>query len=220
MHRITDEKVDRFLQKHLNPYEGILKDMELYATEHKVPIVQPEVARLLAILMQIKKPQRILEVGCAIGYSAILMHQAYPDATIDTIEREADMAKIAEENIKKAQASDHIHILYGDACDIVPRLSQEVTEKTKYDVLFLDAAKSRYGDFLPHCVRLLKKGGLLIGDNVLFRGMVARDYDEVPHAIRTIYYRLNEFHDALQHQPELESSVLPMGDGVSISIRK
>lgn len=220
MHRITDEKVDKFLQKHLNSHTGLLQELEEYALQNNVPIVQPEVARLLSILVKMQKPKRILEVGCAIGYSALLMLEAAPDACLTTIERDAAMKESAEANFAKAGVQEKVHIIEGDACEIVPRLTAQNCEAEKYDLIFLDAAKSRYGDFLPYCVQLLKKGGLLIGDNVLFRGMVARDYDEVPHAIRTIYYRLNEFHDALQKTDELESSILPMGDGVSISIRK
>jgi Predicted O-methyltransferase len=220
MDRVNDEKVDIYLRKHLNPYEGIFNTLEAYAEEHAIPIVQPEVARLLCLLAKTNHTKRILEVGCAIGYSTLLLSQACPDAEIVTIERDENMIKKAQENIKLAGRADKIQILQGDACEIIPQINMQNKETQKFDFIFLDAAKSRYNDFLPHCIRLLLPGGLLVCDNVLFRGMVARDYDEVPHAIRTIYYRLNEFHDALQVNSDLESSVIPMGDGVSVSIRK
>lgn len=217
MNRITDGQVDEFLKSHLKPYEGIFHTLEIYANDHKVPIVQPEVARLLCLLAKMNHPKRILEVGCAIGYSALLLADACPDASIITVERDEAMIEIAKENFKVAGKSEQIQILHADACECIPELS---LEGQMFDFLFLDAAKSRYHDFLPSCIHMLRKGGLLVCDNVLFRGMVARGYDEVPHAIRTIYYRLNEFHDALLESQDLETSVIPIGDGVSVSLRK
>jgi len=217
--RITNDQVNEFLRSHLNPYHGIFKELEVYAEENAIPIVQPEVARLICMLAKLNHTKRILEVGCAIGYSTLLFSEACPDAEVVTIERDEAMIQLAEANIKKAGKSDKIRILKGDAREVVPELSQN-EENQKFDFIFLDAAKSRYNDFLPHCIQLLVPGGLLVCDNVLFRGMVAREYDKVPHAIRTIYYRLNEFHDALQNNTDLESTVIPMGDGVSVSIRK
>lgn len=193
---------------------GILKELEDYAEKNSVPIVQPETAKLLEVLMCIKRPLRILEVGCAIGYSAILMAQYLADGgSITTLEWDADMAQIARGNIEKAGLSDKITVICNDAKDVLPTLTGE------YDVIFLDGPKAHYIYMLNDCIRLLKKGGMLISDNILYKGMIADDEHVIRRKI-TIVKRLRRFISAQMQRGELETVILPLGDGVTVAVKK
>ncbi|MBQ3037767.1 MAG: O-methyltransferase [Clostridia bacterium] len=205
--------ITEYLRKDIPPRSGILKELEDYAKEHGVPIVQPETAQLLEVLSAIKRPKRILEVGCAIGYSAILMAQ-YLDVggTVTTLEWDADTAQIARENIKKAGLEDTINVINNDAKEVIPTLSAE------YDIIFLDGPKAHYIYMLNDCIRLLKKGGLLIADNVLYKGMTADDNHVIRRKI-TIVKRLRRFISAQMQRNELKTVVLPLGDGVTVAVK-
>ena len=193
---------------------GILKELEDYAEKHSIPIVQPETAKLLEVLTATKKPQRILEVGCAIGYSAILMAQYLEKGgSITTLEWDADMAEIARDNIEKAGLSDSIKVIQNDAKEVVKTLTGE------YDIIFLDGPKAHYIYMLNDCIRLLKKGGMLISDNVLYKGMTADDEHVIRRKI-TIVKRLRRFISAQMQRAELETVILPLGDGVTVSVKK
>ena len=193
---------------------GILKELEEYAEKNSVPIVQPETAKFLETMMCIKRPVRILEVGCAIGYSAILMSQYLADGgSITTLEWDAETAEIARKNIGKAGLSDKIKVVLGDAKDIVPSLTGE------YDVIFLDGPKAHYIYMLNDCIRLLKKGGMLISDNILYKGMIADDEHVIRRKI-TIVKRLRRFISAQMQREELETVILPLGDGVTVAVKK
>ncbi len=182
--------ITEYLRKEIPQKRGILKELEDYAKENQVPIVQPETAQLL-------------EVGCAIGYSAILMAQYLEDGgTITTLEWDADMAQIARENIKKAGLSDVINVIYNDAKEVIPTLTAE------YDIIFLDGPKAHYIYMLNDCIRLLKKGGLLISDNVLYKGMTADDEHVIRRKI-TIVKRLRRFLSAQMQREELKTVILP-----------
>ena len=205
--------ITEYLRKDIPPRSGILKELEDYAKEHSVPIVQPETAQLLEVLSAIKRPKRILEVGCAIGYSAILMAQ-YLDVggTVTTLEWDADTAQIARENIKKAGLEDTINVINNDAKEVIPTLSAE------YDIIFLDGPKAHYIYMLNDCIRLLKKGGLLIADNVLYKGMTADDNHVIRRKI-TIVKRLRRFISAQMQRNELKTVVLPLGDVVTVAVK-
>lgn len=193
---------------------GILKELEDYAEKHSIPIVQPETAKLLEVLTAIKSPKRILEVGCAIGYSAILMAQYLENGgSITTLEWDADMAEIARKNIEKAGLLGSITVIQNDAKEVIPRLTGE------YDIIFLDGPKAHYIYMLNDCIRLLKKGGVLISDNVLYKGMTADDEHVVRRKI-TIVKRLRRFISAQMQRIELETVILPLGDGVTVSVKK
>ncbi len=209
---INHEYIIRYLRDILPKREGLLKEMEDYAAAHDVPISQPETMRLLEVLTELTKAQNILEVGCAIGYSAICMAQAGAE-NIDTIEISEEMAKLAEENIKKAGLSARIHIHPGDAKEILPTLDGQ------YDIIFVDAAKAQYGEFFPHCMRMLKTGGLLVSDNVLYKGMTATD-ELMQRRKITIIKRLRNYLSMLSSHNELSTTVLPIGDGVALSVHK
>lgn len=205
--------ITEYLRKEIPQKSGILKELEDYAKENQVPIVQPETAQLLEVLCAVKRPQRILEVGCAIGYSAILMAQYLEEGgTITTLEWDADMAEIARENIKKAGLLDVINVIYNDAKEVIPTLTAE------YDIIFLDGPKAHYIYMLNDCIRLLKKGGLLISDNVLYKGMTADDEHVIRRKI-TIVKRLRRFLSAQMQREELKTVILPLGDGVSVATK-
>lgn len=206
--------ITSYLRNEIPERQGILKELEEYAAENSVPIVQPETAKLLETLMCIKRPGRILEVGCAIGYSAILMAQYMAeDGSISTVEWDADMTELARKNIEKAGLSDRITVINNDAKEVLPRLTGE------YDVIFLDGPKAHYIYMLNDCIRLLKKGGILISDNILYKGMVADDEHVIRRKI-TIVKRLRRFISAQMQRAELETVILPLGDGVTVSVKK
>lgn len=206
--------ITSYIRGEIPQRSGILKELEIFAEKNSVPIVQPETAKFLETMMCIKRPARILEVGCAIGYSAILMSQYLADGgSITTLEWDAETAEIARKNIEKAGLSDKIKVVLGDAKDIVPSLTGE------YDVIFLDGPKAHYIYMLNDCIRLLKKGGMLISDNILYKGMIADDEHVIRRKI-TIVKRLRRFISAQMQRDELETVILPLGDGVTVAVKK
>lgn len=211
---ITHSYIIDFIRESLSASGGILKELEDFAKDTGVPIASAEVASLLKVLCLIFKPSRVLEVGSAIGYSAILMAHSLPsDAKITTIERDADMARMARQNIHAAGFSDRIELLEADAEPLLSVLDGE------YDMIFLDAAKAHYIHFLPDCIRLLRPGGLLISDNVLYGGMVA-SRSLLNRRKITIVKRLKKYIHAICHTPQLISTIIPIGDGVALSYKK
>lgn len=211
---ISYDYINEYIRKTIKENKGILKELEEFAAENYVPIVHPEVARLLLVLGNLVKPSRVLEVGTAIGYSAILLSDVLkPGGRIDTIEKDECMVEWAKENIKKAGKADVINVIAGEAFEVLQFLNG------KYDMIFLDAAKGQYPEFLPECLRLLEKGGLLVSDNVLYQGMVAKD-GLVPRKKRTLVYRLRHYLDTICSSEELETSIIPIGDGVALSYKK
>lgn len=205
--------ITEYLRNETPEHDGFLKELEEYAKENSVPIVQPETAQLLSVLCAIKRPLRILEVGCAIGYSSILMSEFLEKGgTITTLEWDADTAEIARENIKKAGLCDVINVICNDAKEVIPTLSAE------YDIIFLDGPKAHYIYMLNDCIRLLKKGGLLIADNVLYKGMTADDEHVIRRKI-TIVKRLRRFISAQMQRNELKTVLLPLGDGVTVAVK-
>lgn len=209
---VNYEYIIRYLRDLLPKKEGLLGELEDFAKEYSVPISQPETMRLLEVLIRIGRIKSVLEVGCAIGYSAISMINAGCEK-IDTIELSADAARVAGENFKKAGMEDKITLHFGDAKDVLPQMEGE------YDMIFMDAAKAQYQEFFPNCMRLLKSGGVLVSDNVLYKGMTATDELVVRRKI-TIVKRLRKYLEMISSIPELETTILPIGDGVAISYKK
>ncbi|MEA4825853.1 O-methyltransferase [Clostridium sp. JNZ J1-5] len=193
---------------------GILKDLEDFADREHVPIVQKEVANYLKCMVTIQKPKKILELGTAIGYSAILMELASKgQCHITTIERDKNMIDIAKQNIIKSGFEDKITVVEGDCLEVLPTISGE------YDLIFMDAGKGHYNDFLPYCLKLLKKQGIIIADNVLFRGMVASN-ELVQRRKITIVKRMRSYLEMVSNDKNLITSVIPMGDGIAITTRR
>lgn len=210
---IAQPYVTEYITNELRKNSGILKELEDYAHKHSVPIVSPETARLISALGYMIRPCSILEVGCAIGYSAIILAQTLrPGGCITTLEYDKKTAAAAEANIKRAGLSDRIKVVCADAKDYIPALNGV------YDYIFLDGPKAHYIYMLDDCVRLLRVGGILVSDNILYKGMTASD-DLVIRRKITIVKRLREYITALCSRDDLETSIIPIGDGVSISVR-
>lgn len=213
---IVPPYITEYLREKTLHTDSLLLELEKYAEENSVPIVEPETARFISVITQLKQPQKVLEVGCAIGYSAILMAKIMPkDGMFETVEYNSDMVKIATENIKKAELSDKIKVIEADAKEYLGDIAgQEI-----YDMIFLDGPKAHYIYMLDDCIRLLKKGGILISDNVLYKGMIPDDNHVVRRKI-TIVKRLRKYIDALMNDERIMTSLLPLGDGVTISVKK
>lgn len=208
---IIGNRMREYLLNTLAEDTGILKAMREKANAEGAPLLMEETARLLEILVKLKNPVRILEAGTSIGYSSILMCQSSSGLThIDTVELDYDIALKARQNIKDAGYSDKIHVIVGDIVDVFSNL------QGSYDMIFMDAAKSVYLEVLPHCTRLLKEEGLLISDNVLYKGMILEPENK-KH--RTIIRNLREYLDVLCNEGTYSTSLVPVGDGVAISLK-
>lgn len=213
MSQINHDYINSYLIDLIPQNEGILKELETYAIEHHTPIVTPEVAGLLKAMIKSLGAKNILEVGTAIGYSAILMGlSAADDFRITTIERNEENACLALQNIEKAGMKQNIKVLIGDASELLDQV------EGSYDIIFVDAAKGHYMDFFEKSIDKLKIGGLFICDNVLFRGMVAERSLLVRRKI-TIVKRLKKFLHFISNNESLQTTIIPMGDGVSISCK-
>lgn len=208
---INYEYIIRYIREELTPEDGFASELEALAKAEEIPISQPETIKLIEILLQISGAKSVLEVGAAIGYSAILMSR-HSGASVTTIELFPEMANRARENIRRAGLEDKITVIEGDAKDVLPTLTDT------YDAVFIDAAKAQYMEFFPHCLRLLRRGGLLISDNVLYKGMTATD-ELLLHRKRTIVKRLRMYLDMLREDGRLNTVVLPVGDGVALSYK-
>lgn len=209
---ISYDYIIRYIRDTIPAAEGYIAELEKYAKENSVPISQPESMRLTEILLKLKNPVRILEIGSAIGYSAIRMALS-SKAEIITVELSDEMADMAEKNIEKMGLSDRITVLRGDAAQVIKTLD------TEFDVIFMDAAKGHYMDFFNECDRLLKSGGLLISDNVLYKGMTATDELVVRRKI-TIVRRLRAYLEMLKENKAYSTAIIPIGDGVALSVKE
>ena len=215
MNYVTNDTLNTYLRTLQPMYDGVLGEIQREAIAANVPIVPHETARLLSVLLELKKPRQILEIGTAVAFSAGLMSRYLQEGgSITTIDRFEVMLQDARKNIKRMGLENTIHILEGDAEDILPAL------EGPYDVIFLDAAKGQYGNFLPHLLRLLPVGGLLIVDDVLQGGSIAETRYSVPRRQRTIHKRMRQFLWDITHHPALETSIVPIGDGVALCYKK
>lgn len=210
---IVQPYITEYIRNLITPHDALLKELEAFAQENHVPIVSPEVGQLLATTVQLKRPMRILEVGTAIGYSALLMSQSAPNAEIVTLELRDEWADLAEINFHKAGKDSQIHIIRGNAVETMKTLDDS------FDFIFLDAAKGQYLEFFNEGMRLLSEEGVLFSDNVLYRGMVASRALLIRRKI-TIVKRLQKYLKLLSEDERLTTSVLSVGDGVAISYRK
>lgn len=214
MSGITYEYMEEYLRSLIPDKNDLFKNLEEFAVENSVPIVQKETAKFLEFMVSMKKPKKILELGTAIGYSSILMYKSsLEETTIKTIERSEEMVKLARENILKYNLNENIEVLEGDCLEILEKLEE------KFDLIFMDAGKGHYNHFLPHCLRLLAKDGIIIADNVLFRGMVATD-DLVKRRKITIVKRMRSYLEMVSKDENLITTVIPMGDGIALTKRR
>ncbi len=211
---ITDERMTSFLHSIYREDDEMIRTIEQEAREEEVPIVRAETKELLKVLILNQRPKRILEVGTAIGFSAIYMSQYLPkDGLIDTIEKYEPRIQVAKRNFERTGTAERIRLLEGDATEILKELNDS------YDMIFMDAAKGQYIHFLPDVLRLLATGGMLISDNVMQDGDVLESRYAVEKRNRTIHTRMRDYIYTLTHHDQLETVVLPLGDGVALSTK-
>lgn len=214
MNHINEEYVENYILSILPENKEYLKELEGYAKDFHIPIVDREVAQLLKVLLKIAKPKNILEIGTAIGYSALIIASSTDEnCKITTIERRLDMVELAEKNINNTKYKDKIKVLYGEAEEILPTLDD------RFDFVFLDAAKGQYLRFFNNCIDLLQGKGIIVSDNVLFKGMVASD-KLVIRRKKTIVKRLREYLDYISHLEGYETCIIPIGDGVALTYKE
>ncbi len=209
---INYDYILRYIRDTIPQSTGHISEMEEYARLNGVPISQPESIRLLEIIIKIANAKKILEIGSAIGYSAIRMSNA-AGGEVTTVEISDEMADIAEKNIEKAGLSHKITLLRGDARQVLESVED------KFDLIFIDAAKGQYEEFFRHGKRLLKVGGILISDNVLYKGMTATD-ELLVHRKITLVRRLRKYLEMLKENEDFSTALLPIGDGVALSFRE
>lgn len=211
---IVDERMVAFINSFDKGNTAFLNKIEKEAKETNVPIIRKEMQSFLKFILAFLKPQNILEVGTAIGFSALLMSEYAPlDCSITTIEKYEKRIPIAKENFRLAEKDDCITLLEGDATDILKEL------EGSYQLIFMDAAKGQYIHFMPDILRLLAPGGILISDNVLQDGDIIESRFAVNRRNRTIHSRMREYLYELKNHPQLETSILPVGDGITISVK-
>ena len=212
---IVDERMVAFIHSLEMPESDFLETIEQEALAAHVPIIRKETKSLLKVLVGIRKPMQILEVGTAVGFSALVMNAYAPEGShITTIEKYEKRIPIARENFRRAGKETEITLLEGDALEVMKGLSGS------YDFIFMDAAKGQYIHYMPKVMRLLGTGGILVSDNVLQDGDVIESRFAVERRNRTIHSRMREYLYALKHNEELLTSVIPLGDGVALSVRK
>lgn len=211
---VVDERLVTYINSLDHGNTEILDIIEREALDSYVPIIRKEMQSFLKLLLAMQKPKRILEVGTAVGFSAILMAEYDPEACeITTIENYEKRIPIAKENFKRAGKEDQITLIEGDATEVLKQLSEP------YDMIFMDAAKGQYIHFMPDILRLLKTGGVLVSDNVLQDGDIIESHFAVTRRNRTIYKRMREYLYELTHRDDLVTAVLPIGDGITVSTK-
>ena len=212
---IVDERMVTFINSLETENSEILETIEKEALETFVPIIRKEMQSFMKVLLAIQKPLNILEVGTAVGFSALLMSEYAPEeCRITTIEKYEKRIPIAKENFRRAGKEDKITLLEGDALEILKGLEE------KYDFIFMDAAKAQYINYMPEVIRLLEKGGVLVSDNVLQDGDIIESRFAVERRNRTIHSRMREYLYRLKHEEQLLTSIIPLGDGVALSTKK
>lgn len=212
---LIDERLVTYINSLDTGNTAILDTIEKEALDSYVPIIRKEMQSFLKVLLTIKKPLRILEVGTAVGFSAILMAEYSPkECQITTIENYEKRIPIAKENFVRAGKEQQITLIEGDATEVLKTLEEP------YDLIFMDAAKGQYINFMPDILRLMKADGVLISDNVLQDGDIIESHYIVTRRNRTIHKRMREYLYELTHQDELVTCVLPVGDGITVSTKK
>lgn len=212
---IVDPRIVSYINSLDTGNSSICDEIEREALAADVPIIRKEMGNLLKVLLALKMPHNILEVGTAVGYSSILMSENMPeDCHITTIENYDKRIPVARQNFKRAGKEDRITLIEGDALEVLQNLDGS------FDFIFMDAAKGQYINYYPHVYRLLSDGGLLISDNVLQEGEIVQSKYGVTRRNRTIHERMREYIYLLTHTDDLITSVVPIGDGITLSVKK
>ena len=212
---IVDERMVTYIRSLEVPESAVIEAIEQEALRDRVPIIRKEMQSFLKVLLMIKRPMRILEVGAAVGFSSILMSEYMPEGGhITTIENYDKRIPIARANFKRAGKEEQIDLIEGDALEVMHGL------EGPYDLIFVDAAKGQYIHYLPEVMRLLGTDGVLVSDNVLQEGDIIESRFAVERRNRTIHSRMREYLYELKHHDQLQTSIIPLGDGVALSVKK
>lgn len=210
--KITEEYLNNIL-----PEQALWeKELIAYAKDHRVPIIEPISMNFISTLIKTIKPKNILEVGTAIGYSALSMHYACPDAKITTLERNQEMINKATENISKYSLNDHIKLITGDALLTLPEL---IKKNETFDFIFIDAAKGQYQSFFESAMKLQNNSGVILTDNVLFKGYVAGKLTNHKR-FQNLGKKIDSYNKWLMKNEKYNTSIIPIGDGIAFSIKK
>ena len=212
---IVDERMMTYIRSLEVPESAVIEAIEQEALRDRVPIIRKEMQSFLKVLLMIKRPMRILEVGAAVGFSSILMSEYMPEGGhITTIENYDKRIPIARANFKRAGKEEQIDLIEGDALEVMHGL------EGPYDLIFVDAAKGQYIHYLPEVMRLLGTDGVLVSDNVLQEGDIIESRFAVERRNRTIHSRMREYLYELKHHDQLQTSIIPLGDGVALSVKR
>lgn len=212
---IVDERMVTYIRSLEVPESAVIEAIEQEALRDRVPIIRKEMQSFLKILLMIKRPMRILEVGAAVGFSSILMSEYMPEGGhITTIENYDKRIPIARANFKRAGKEEQIDLIEGDALEVMHGL------EGPYDLIFVDAAKGQYIHYLPEVMRLLGTDGVLVSDNVLQEGDIIESRFAVERRNRTIHSRMREYLYELKHHDQLQTSIIPLGDGMALSVKR
>ena len=212
---IVDERMVTYIRSPEVPESAVIEAIEQEALRDRVPIIRKEMQSFLKVLLMIKRPMRILEVGAAVGFSSILMSEYMPEGGhITTIENYDKRIPIARANFKRAGKEEQIDLIEGDALEVMHGL------EGPYDLIFVDAAKGQYIHYRPEVMRLLGADGVLVSDNVLQEGDIIESRFAVERRNRTIHSRMREYLYELKHHDQLQTSIIPLGDGVALSVKR
>lgn len=212
---IVDERMVTYIRSLEVPESAVIEAIEQEALRDRVPIIRKEMQSFLKVLLMIKRPMRILEVGAAVGFSSILMSEYMPEGGhITTIENYDKRIPIARANFKRAGKEEQIDLIEGDALEVMHGL------EGPYDLIFVDAAKGQYIHYLSEVMRLLGTDGVLVSDNVLQEGDIIESRFAVERRNRTIHSRMREYLYELKHHDQLQTSIIPLGDGVALSVKR
>lgn len=215
---ITDERTSAYIDSLCYGNTPFLEELEVKCIKDNVPIIRKSMQSLLKYLLKSMRPKAILEVGTAVGFSAILMAEySDKDSHITTIEKYEKRIPIAKENFKKSGYADRIEFIEGDAADVLKDLSEK---NRKFDMIFMDAAKGQYLNFYEDVMSLLKDGGILVSDNVLQDGDIIQSRFAVTRRNRTIHARMREYLKTITSDDRLTTTILPVGDGVTLSVKE
>lgn len=210
---VVKEEIVKFMRQRQKQVSGSLKELETFARKENIPIIPHETVAYFRFLMETLQPKNILEIGTAIGFSALLMAEHSPHAKITTIDRNPEMIHFAKENFAKFDCRKQITLLEGDAVDVLSTLTET------YDFVFMDSAKSKYIVFLPEILKHLEVGGVVVLDDIFQGGDIAKDIMEVRRGQRTIYRGLQRLFDTTLNHPDLTATLVPLGDGI-LMLRK
>ncbi|SEA95431.1 Predicted O-methyltransferase YrrM [Thalassobacillus cyri] len=191
------------------------EELEQFAKENHVPIMEPLGIHYLMQLVRVSRPERILEIGAAIGYSALRMLEAYPESAIVTIERDPERHQQAKANLERLDEHSHIDLVFGDALE----LQEEISKKGPFDLLFIDAAKGQYQKFFEYYSQMVTDKGIIISDNVLFKGYPAGKDDENKR-MQKIGDKIRSYNEWLINHPHYHTTIVPIGDGIALTVKR